>query len=496
MRQAEQVLSVMFSGAGRRLLYALSPRRILLLKGPDMKRRSILALVMSLAAGAICAWTSTAIAEPLGSAFAYQGYLLDADNPANDRYDIQFILFDSPYIDAVPLSAVDVNDLEVIDGHLLVDLDFGPGLFDGNSRWLEMAVRLHGSTDPNAYTTSGLRQQLTPIPYALYAQTAGPDADWGLSGNNLYSLVSGMVGIGTSRPTQKLDVAGTIQMTGFRMPTGAGSNFLLTSDASGKGSWRASTYIGGSGTTNYVAKFVGSKVIGNSVIYETGRNIGIGTTSVTSGAKLEVAGQVKITGGSPGTGKVLTCDASGLGSWQTPVPFPPGTTGQTLRYSGTAWVANSVLFNNGTNIGVGTTSPAHKLDVAGGIAVDNYLQARTDNGLALRTDDATVRLSITDAGNVGVGITGPGHKLHVAGGIGVEDYIQGTTSSGLALKTGGSTTSAYHQYRQRWCRDDKSRPTPGCGRHHKSLRDTRRRLDDCELGQKTGNPLRWGHSVA
>ena len=44
-------------------------------------------------------------------------------------------------------------------------------------------------------------------------------------------------------------------------------------------------------------------------------NVGIGTTSPM--AKLEVNGQVKITGGSPGAGKVLTSDASGLGTWQS-----------------------------------------------------------------------------------------------------------------------------------------------------------------------------------
>lgn len=44
-------------------------------------------------------------------------------------------------------------------------------------------------------------------------------------------------------------------------------------------------------------------------------DVGIGTTS--PGAKLEVAGQVKITGGAPGNGKILTSDAGGLASWQT-----------------------------------------------------------------------------------------------------------------------------------------------------------------------------------
>ena len=42
--------------------------------------------------------------------------------------------------------------------------------------------------------------------------------------------------------------------------------------------------------------------------------IGIGTNA--PGAKLEVAGQVKITGGAPGAGKVLTSDANGLAAWQ------------------------------------------------------------------------------------------------------------------------------------------------------------------------------------
>ncbi|MBN2174695.1 MAG: hypothetical protein JW731_11215 [Bacteroidales bacterium] len=40
-----------------------------------------------------------------------------------------------------------------------------------------------------------------------------------------------------------------------------------------------------------------------------------------------------------------------------------GTSGQTLMHNGTAWIGNSNLYNNGTNIGIGTLSPASKLHV-------------------------------------------------------------------------------------------------------------------------------------
>ena len=54
------------------------------------------------------------------------------------------------------------------------------------------------------------------------------------------------------------------------------------------------------------------------------QNVGIGTS--TPDAKLEVAGNVKISGGSPGEGKVLTSDENGLAIWQPP-PSPPGAAG-------------------------------------------------------------------------------------------------------------------------------------------------------------------------
>lgn len=46
-------------------------------------------------------------------------------------------------------------------------------------------------------------------------------------------------------------------------------------------------------------------------------------------------------------------------------PLVSGTSGQTLRNDGSTWIANDNIFNNGTNVGIGTTSPTSKLDVSG-----------------------------------------------------------------------------------------------------------------------------------
>lgn len=47
-------------------------------------------------------------------------------------------------------------------------------------------------------------------------------------------------------------------------------------------------------------------------------------------------------------------------------PLVVGTAGQTLRHNGTTWVATSNLYNDGTNIGIGTTAPLSRLHVTDG----------------------------------------------------------------------------------------------------------------------------------
>lgn len=109
--------------------------------------------------------------------------------------------------------------------------------------------------------------------------------------NNM--IVQGNVGIGKTSPAVKLDVNGTVQMTGFRLPTNAASGFVLTSDASGTGTWQpiSGGGIGGNGTINRIPKFTAATTLGNSQIFDNGANVGIGTTSPA--AKLDVVGTIR-----------------------------------------------------------------------------------------------------------------------------------------------------------------------------------------------------------
>jgi len=133
-------------------------------------------------------------AAPMSTAWTYQGRLMDANEPVDGLYDLQFKLFNDPCTGAQQGSIIEVNDLGVIDGYFTVELDFGSDVFDGDACWLEILVRPGNSIDVGDYVTLSPRQEVTPTPYAL--QTRGIFVD-----------DTGNVGIGTTNPLLKLHVA-------------------------------------------------------------------------------------------------------------------------------------------------------------------------------------------------------------------------------------------------------------------------------------------------
>ena len=110
-------------------------------------------------------------------------------------------------------------------------------------------------------------------------------------------------------------------------------------------------------------------------------DVGIGTVPVE---KLDVSGGIKIgsTGGTnAGTIRWTGADFEGYdgSSWNSltasgGAELPPGSSGQTLRHDGADWTATSNLYNNGSQVGIGTTSPGATLHVSGSIRAGSNTQ--------------------------------------------------------------------------------------------------------------------------
>ncbi|MBI1289462.1 MAG: hypothetical protein GC178_17990 [Flavobacteriales bacterium] len=94
-------------------------------------------------------------------------------------------------------------------------------------------------------------------------------------------------------------------------------------------------------------------------------------------------------------------------------PLVAGTVNQTLRYDGSTWVANSTVWNDGTNVGIGTTNPQATLEVNGAVfgkmrhwSIHSFNNAGYQNGTGILwfpangdgADDA-VTGSISSSGN-------------------------------------------------------------------------------------------------
>lgn len=169
-------------------------------------------------------------ATPLGAAWTYQGKLDLSGSPVNGTVDLKFSLWDDAGTGAPPAggtqiaSTQTVSNVTVVNGVFTAMLDFGFGAFEGNTRWLQIAVRSpHDPSDAQPFTTLSPRQPLAAAPYALFS--AGP---WNSSGGNVY-YTAGRVGIGTMSPIRALDVNGGVNLTSGVIQRG-GSAVTGTSD--------------------------------------------------------------------------------------------------------------------------------------------------------------------------------------------------------------------------------------------------------------------------
>ncbi len=256
---------------------------------------------------------------------------------------------------------------------------------------------------------------------------------------------SGRIGIGNiTSPEAKLHI---------RADTQEDANLML--QATGLGKKAMLLFNGGPGMISNLDPSAplqfyagGGRYLGIHLDGETG-NIGIGLDNPS--AQLDINGQLRIRGGSPATGKVLTSNADGLATWETP-----------SGGGGSNWTVNgSHIYRLNGNVGIGTSNPREKLSIdAGSYRPINFhiggsqniysnayydgsnKRAKAGPAYAINFSDSRMAfrvagngaansqitwnevISLNTDGNVGIGTTDPkGYKLAVKGKIITEEVV-------------------------------------------------------------------------
>jgi hypothetical protein len=237
----------------------------------------------------------------LGSAFTYQGRLTDAGSPANGTYDLRFILYDAESAGAAVGTTQTKDDVVVTNGLFSVELDFGNAAWNGDARWVEIAVRPGSST--GTYTVLSPRQPVSPTPYALFAKASG--------GFAVPLEVTGTSAGAPSTPEGLVTISQTgtgIGLASNRTTTdGAAYPAILgTNSGGGAGVQGESTNADGIGVQGFAIGANGTAVSGTAIGASATGGKFVGPTAI------DLSGAIKVSGASPAA-FVHTVDNAGSG---------------------------------------------------------------------------------------------------------------------------------------------------------------------------------------
>lgn len=115
------------------------------------------------------------------TAFTYQGSLHESGATADGLYDMAFSLWDQAVLGDVIGGPLVFEDVEVVGGLFVVELDFGAAVVDKTARWLEVEV---------AGQTLSPRQQLTAAPMSINTRGIHVSDDGGFVGVGRESTIT------------------------------------------------------------------------------------------------------------------------------------------------------------------------------------------------------------------------------------------------------------------------------------------------------------------
>ena len=316
------------------------------------------------------------------------------------------------------------------------------------------------NTNSNTFTTRGAKgfviSQDTNISGDLIFSSV-PNAN--LADQSLVERMritsSGNVGIGTTNPaTWKLSVdSSSVYAASFDTSNNVGvvinGNNTTASQIIG--------YSNSASTYNELHLRTNSTTSDGLYIDSSG-NVGIGTTSPDH--KLRVNGDARIGNlhiktadfGTQGTGKTIYADAAGGGVL--------GFT-STTAFDFSNGITSRMRITSGGNVGIGTTNPQAKLEVASGDLIINnsggkidfrdgsgssryFLELANSNAdlqINDRTGAGSVSMTIQSGGNVGIGTTSPSQKLDVAGNISLRHTTEDAVKFGSAGDLCGTSSA-------------------------------------------------------
>jgi hypothetical protein len=167
--------------------------------------------------------------------------------------------------------------------------------------------------------------------------------------------------------------------------------------------------VTGTGTTNFIPKFTGSTTLGNSLVYDNGTNVGIGTTSPS-----------------------YKLDVNGTGRFTSNVTINSDDTGVIVDVASRHGLMKYYLYSTGL-VGANT-------------GTDNNISTWLGRFSGSITSPTQVfqDLVVMNSGNVGIGTTSPGSKLEIVGDNNVLSAVSKTGDTSLPTKNIASLTGVYN----------------------------------------------------